>query len=146
MKNGIKLFGIIVLAGIILLTVSCGNPSGGGPSGNSGGGSGSLTITNLPNSGRTYYVQVYNYSGWVNDIFGFFSDPVFWPRAEIRGSGTKSPIIINQKMTGTYFIYLQDGAGLATPVNQDRYWNQVQFINGEATIDFNSPDFTWDGT
>ena len=145
MKNGIKLFGIIVLAGIILLTVSCGNPSGNGGS-SSGGGSGSLTITNLPNSGRTYYVQVYNYSGRLNDIFDFFSEPVFWSSADTRGSGTTSPITINQKITGTYFIYLQDGAGLVTPANQDRYWNQVQFINGEATIDFNTPDFTWDGT
>ena len=138
MKYKIKLFGIIVLTGIIIMTVSCGNPTG--------GGSGSLTITNLPDSGRTYYVQVYNYSSWVNDIFNFFSDPVFWKSAEIRGSGTKSPISINRKMTGTYFIMLQDGAGLATPVYPDRYWNQVHFIDGEATIDFYTPDFTWDGS
>ena len=90
MKNKIRLFGIIVLAGIILLTVSCNNSSG-----DSGGGSGSLTITNLPDSGRTYYVQVYDYSDWVNDIYDFLSEPVFWKSANIRGSGTKSPIIIN---------------------------------------------------
>ena len=140
MKNKIKLFGIIVLAGIILLTVSCGSPIG------TEGGSGSLTITNLPSSGRTYYVQVYSYSGWLNDIDGFFSDPVFWKSADIRGSGTKSPIIINRRMTGTYLIMLKDGVGSVTPANQNRYWNQVHFVDGEATIDFNTPDFTWDGT
>ena len=140
MKNGIKLFGIIVLTGVILLAVSCDDDIGGGR------GSGSLTITNLPSAGRTYYVQVYDYSGWVSDIFGFFGDPVFWHSADVRGSGKTSPIKINGKLNGTYFIYLQDGSGLATLANPDRYWNQVQFIDGEATIDFGTPDFDWDGT
>ena len=141
MKDKIKLFVIILLAGAILLTVSCDTTNG-----NDGGGSGSLTITNLPGSGRKYYIQVYNYSGVANDIFDFFSEPVFWKSADVRGSGTTSPIKINKKLTGIYFIYLQDGAGLATPGNPDRYWNQVQFIDGEATINFNSPSFTWDGS
>ena len=101
-------------------------------------GSGNLTIQNYP-TGTNCYITVYNYSASIKNLGEMYSSITDWGSLA-TGKGTLSPIKINETLDGTYFLTINPGK------YPYRYYDQVLFTKGEATIDWNTPTFTWDGS
>ena len=131
MKNKIGFFGITVLAALMLLATACGD------GGDSSGGRSDLAIGNFPGSGKTCYITVYDYAGPVSSLGEMYSS-IDLSAICATGKGTAPPITVNKSLNGKFFVT----ANLSFEYPY-RYWDQVQFTDENASLDWNNPTFTY---
>ena len=103
-----------------------------------GSGSDNLTVQNYP-AGTNCYITVYNCSAPVKNLKEMYSSITDW-EVLATSKGTSSSIKINETLNGVYFLTINPGK------YPYRYYDQVLFTKGEATIDWDTPTFTWDGS
>jgi len=150
MKNRIKLFGIIAFAAMLafsLVFLSCGDGAGGGSSGSAptGGGANKTLIAtiNVTNPSGVYS----GYFGIISEYLGEPLPTTFEEMGGLKGKivgeiDGKTPIInvygygtSTQKLNGRYSFDLHPTGTLRW-----RWWGDIQFTNGNATIDWNAPN------
>ena len=164
-----RVFGIMaVLAALALVfaLVGCGGadggPTGGGGTGgngegggNGGGTSGVVTINNLPTVQTSISVGVFDYQGVFNSKSEY--DTVI--KAPGAGSIAATRFIDMPIMTQPVTIYNREGFSFTTvftgtgqylveistgneaTLDEPRYYGQVTFTNGNATVNYNNPTF-----
>ena len=101
-------------------------------------GSSDIAIQNFP-TGTNCYITVYDCSDPITNLNEMYSSIQNWGGIA-RGKGTSSPIKINETLDGVYFLTINPGK------YPYLYYSQVLFTQGETTIDWDTPTFTWDGS
>jgi hypothetical protein len=135
--------------------------TGGGDSGGSGGGGGGdgttgvVTITNLPAIQTTLSVGVFDYQGAFTtkaEYNSVISSPGSGSIAATRFADipimTQPVTIYNREgfsftsvfsSTGQYLVVIETGN--SATLDEPRYYGQIVFTNGNATINYNNPTF-----
>ena len=101
-------------------------------------GSSNLAIQNYP-TGTNCYITVYDCSEPIKNLGEMYGSISDW-RFLATGKGTLSPIKINNALNGVFFLTINPGK------YPYLYYEQVLFTKGEATVDWDTPTFTWDGS
>ena len=150
-----KTFSIITLAlGVMLVFALAG--CGGLHGGNNGGGSdpgdegtaGKLTITNLPVVESFISVGVWDYDGPMTTKAEY--DTVTVPSSIATSVGGSlqytQPVSLYLTGTSTGFtgsgtFMVQISTGHMHDLDEPRYYGQIVFTNGDATVNYNNPTF-----